>query len=118
MKKSLLKSAGLALAAVGALGFGLGTSPAGQEVLTAAQQQSQVVKGQQGKKATAKQQTQQQQTQKAKVSSIASYLPWRPGERVYGKLTMTPKQYGIYLLMTGRNKYNDRRNKHWAKAIS
>lgn len=116
-KRNLLKAAGLALAATGALGFGLGTSPAGQEVLTAAQQQTQVMKGPQGKKATANQQTQQQQTQKARVSSIASYLPWRPNDRVYGKLTMSPKQYGIYLLTTGKNKYNNRRNKHWAKAF-
>lgn len=115
-KRNLLKAAGLALAATGALGFGLGTSPAGQEVLTAAQQQTQVMKAQQGKKATAKQQMQQQQ-QKVVTSSKAVYLPWRPNDRVWGKSTMSPKQYGIYPLMTGKNKYNDRRNKHWAKAV-
>ena len=116
-KRNLLKAAGFGLAAMGALGFGFGTSPEGQEVLTAAQQQTQVMKGQQGKKTTAKQQTQQQQTQKVRVSSLASYLPWRPNDRVWDKSTMSPKQYGIYLLMTGKNKYNECRNKHLAKAV-
>lgn len=31
---------------------------------------------------------------------------------------MTPKQYGLYLAITGKKKYNDRRNKHYSKMHS
>lgn len=116
-KKNLLKAAGMALAAAGAIGLGTGTAPVGQEVLTAAQNTQVVQKAPQGKKATTKQQTQQQQ-QRVVVSSQATYLPWRPGERVYGKFSMTPKEYGEYLMRSGKDKYNKRRRKHWAKAFA
>lgn len=117
-KKNLIKAAGIAIAAAGAIGLGTGTAPVGQEVLTAAQNTQVVQKAPQGKKATTKQQTQQQQTQKVRASSTPVYLPWRPGERVYGKFSMTPKEYGEYLMRTGKDKYNKRRRKHWAKAFA
>lgn len=41
------------------------------------------------------------------LGSRGGYLGPKPG--------MSPKDYGIYLLMTGKNKYNDRRRHHWAK---
>ena len=31
---------------------------------------------------------------------------------------MSPKEYGEYLMRTGKDKQNKRRRKHWAKAIS
>ena len=31
---------------------------------------------------------------------------------------MTPKQYGEYLMRTGKDKYNKRCRKHWAKMRS
>lgn len=117
-KKNLLKAAGMALAAAGAIGLGTGTAPVGQEVLTAAQNTQVVQKAPQGKKARANQQQTQQQQQRVVVSSQATYLPWRPCERVYGKFSMTPKEYGEYLMRSGKDKYNKRRRKHWAKAFA
>lgn len=121
-KKSSLKSKALtAVAAVVAAGAGLVSSPAGQqtaEVLTQqAAQQTQVVQQQRtARQARASQQSTQQAPQKVVVSSQAVYLPWGKGDRVYGKYTMTPKEYGEYLMRTGKDKYNKRRRKHWAKA--
>lgn len=104
-----------------AAGAGLVSSPAGQqtaEVLTQqAAQQTQVVQQQRtARQARASQQSTQQAPQKVVVSSQAVYLPWGKGDCVYGKYTMTPKEYGEYLMRTGKDKYNKRRRKHWAKA--
>ena len=46
------------------------------------------------------------------------YMPFGDGDRVYGKFTMTPKEYGEYLMRSGKDKYNKRRRKHWAKACA
>jgi hypothetical protein len=120
-KKSSLKSKALtAAAAMVAAGAGLVSSPAGQqtaEMLTQQAQQTQVVQQQRtARQARASQQSTQQAPQKVVVSSQAVYLPWRKGDRIYGKYTMTPKEYGEYLMRTGKDKYNKRRRKHWAKA--
>ena len=115
-KKNLLKAAGMAIAAAGAIGLGTMTSPVGQEVVNAVQNTQTIQQGQQGKQARANQQQTTPQQVKVAVSSQAVYLPYRPGDRVYGKLSMTPKEYGIYLMMTGKNKQNARKAKHYAKA--
>ena len=117
-KKGLLASAATAIAAVGAIGLAGVSSPVGQEVVNAVQNTQVVQKAPQGKKARANQQQTQQQQQRVVVSSQATYLPWRPGDRVYGKFSMTPKEYGEYLMRSGKDKYNKRRRKHWAKAFS
>ena len=117
-KKSLLATAATAIAAAGAIGLAGVSSPAGQEVVNAVQNTQVVQKAPQGKKARANQQQTQQQQQRVVVSSQATYLPWRPGERVYGKFCMTPKEYGEYLMRSGKDKYNKRRRKHLAKAFS
>lgn len=117
-KKKLIQIASLALATAGTFGLGAGTAPVGQEVLTATQNTQVVQKATQGKKATTEQQTQQQQTQKVRASAHHVNQPWLPGKRVYGKLSMTPKEYGEYLMRSGKDKYNKRRHKHWAKAFA
>lgn len=117
-KKNLFKIAGLSLTAAGAFALGTGTAPVGQEVLTAAQNTQVVQKSTQAKKATTEQQTQQQQAQKVRASAQHVYLPWHPGERVYGKFSMTPKEYGEYLMQSGKDKYNKRRRKYRAKAFA
>lgn len=117
-KSKLTQIAGLALTAAGAFGLGAGTSPVGQEILTATQNTQVVQKATQAKKATTEQQTKQQQTQKVRASAHHVYLPLQPGEKVYGKLSMTPKEYGEYLMRSGKDKYNKRRRKHRAKAFA
>ena len=72
-KKNLLKAAGMALAAAGAIGLGTGTAPVGQEVLTAAQNTQVVQKTPQGKKARAN----QQQTRRCVIASNVSALATR-----------------------------------------
>lgn len=110
-----MQALGAAAAALGAFGLAVGTTPAGQEVLTAAQQTT-VSQRQNGKVSNRGQQQQTQQRQAQRAYSIASQgtLPGGDGIR-WRQLTMTPKQYGTWLLMTDKNKYNDRRNKRWAK---
>lgn len=44
----------------------------------------------------------QQERKRTAVSSKAKYIPFMYGDRVYGKLTMTPKEYGEYLLLSGK----------------
>ena len=114
--KNLMKTAGMAIAAAASVGLAGVSSPAGQEVLTAAQNTQVVQKAPQARQARAQQQSTQQAPQKVVVSSQAVYLPYRPGDRVYGKFTMTPKEYGEYLMRTGKNKQNARKAKHYAKA--
>ena len=117
-KKSLMKTAGMAIAAAASVGLAGISSPVGQEVITAAQNTQVVQQAQQGKKARASQQQTQQTQQRVITSSQAVYLPWGNGDRIYGKFCMTPKEYGIYLMQSGKNKYNNRRRKHWAMAFS
>jgi hypothetical protein len=40
------------------------------------------------------------------------------GDYGYGTYGMSPKDYGEYLLRSGRNKYNARKRKHIAKGIA
>ena len=117
-KKGLMATAATAIAAIGAVGLGGMSSPVGQEVVNAVQNTQVVQKAPVTKKARASQQQTQQQTQRVIASSQAVYLPFRPGDRVYGKFTMSPKEYGEYLMRSGKDKYNKRRRKHLAKAWS
>lgn len=116
MKKKIMQALGVAAATLGAFGLAVGTTPAGQDVLTAAQQ-TQVSQRQNGKvnHRSQQQQTQQRQAQKATYRAPQGTLPEGDGMFRLSQLVMTPKQYGTWLLMTGKNKYNDRRNKRWAK---
>lgn len=43
---------------------------------------------------------------------------WREGMRVTGKYQMPPKEYGEYLARSGKNKHNQRKRKHLAKATA
>lgn len=110
-----MQALGVAAATLGAFGLAVGTTPAGQEVLTAAQQTT-VSQRQNGKvnNRGQQQQTQQRQAQRATYRAPQGTLPGGGGIR-WQQLAMTPKQYGIWLLMTGKNKYNNRRHKRWEK---
>ena len=115
-------SLGMIAGAVAAVGAGLLASPSAQQVATTEVQrvQTQIVQSQQQRQqARMGQQQAQQQQVRTVTSSQAVYLPWRPGcDRVYGKLTMSPRQYGEWLAYTGKNKYNGRRRKHFASMRS
>lgn len=45
------------------------------------------------------------------------YIPWKEGMRVYGKLEMSTKDYGEYLMRTGRSAQNHRRRSRAAKRL-
>ena len=116
-------SLGMIAGAVAAVGAGLLASPSAQQVVTTETQQAQqtqvVQSQQQRQQARMGQQQAQQQQVRTITSSQAFYLPWRPGyDRVYGKFTLTPREYGEYLARSGKNKYNGRRRKHFASMRS
>jgi hypothetical protein len=45
-------------------------------------------------------------------------IPWQEGMRVTGKYEMPVKDYGEYLMRSGKNKHNGRKRKHIAKATA
>ena len=76
MKKKIMQALGVAAATLGAFGLAVGTTPAGQEVLTAAQQTT-VSQRQNGKvnNRGQQQQTQQRQAQRATYRAPQGTLP-------------------------------------------
>lgn len=114
----------MAVAATVAAGAGLVSSPAGQQAADVmaqqATQKTQVVQQQQRTRTQARvsQQSAQQSQQRVMTSSQAVYLPWNDDHAVYGKFSMSPKEYGEYLMRSGKDKYNKRCRKHWAKALA
>ena len=116
-KKNLLSAAVTAVAAVGALGLGGASSPVGQEVMNSVQNTQIVQKASRSTSVRVTQQQAQQQTQRVYSSSQSVYLPYGYGDRIIGKFTLTPKEYGEYLLRSGKNKYNNRCRKLLARAL-
>ena len=52
------------------------------------------------------------------AESSVKTIPWRNGMRVTGKYEMFPKEYGEYLMRSGKRQQNVRKRKHLAKAFS
>lgn len=105
---------GIAAATLAAMG-GLGPT-AMETAQTIAEVNQTTVQQAQGQRAQANQGQQnavsQQKTAQSGIQQ--NYLPYSD----YGYMNdcgMSPKEYGLYLLRSGKNKYNDRRRKHWAK---
>lgn len=110
-KKLMMGVAAAALGAVGGLGpTSMETAQTIVEVnqTTVQQAQGQRAQANQGQQnAVSQQKTAQSGTQQ-------NYLPYN--DYVYvNDCGLSPKEYGLYLLRSGKNKYNDRRRKHWAK---
>ena len=45
-------------------------------------------------------------------------IPWQEGMRVIGKYEMPVKDYGEYLMRSGKNKHNTLRRKQRARAMA
>lgn len=118
MKKNLFPTL---LTGVAALAGGLMSSPSGQQL---AEQTANNIQQQQVLQQTPAQRyvNQQQQAQsRTSGRAVSHYLanPYVPvgGGAYYGAgYGMSPKEYGEYLMRSGKNKYNKRHRKYWAKA--
>lgn len=114
VKKLGIGVAAAALAAVGGLG------PTAMETAqTIAEVNQTTVQQAQGQRAQANQGQQNAVSQRASQNVIQQKYtePLHP-DYYYANSGMSPKEYGLYLLRSGKNKYNDRRRKHWAKMCS
>lgn len=105
-------------------GLGMVSTPAAQQVIEQTAQNSVTVVQQQANQQRTVRST-QQQAQRMASQSVRSngimnlYMPYGGGGYLYyGSYSMTPKQYGEYLMRTGKDKYNKRCRKHWAKMRS
>ncbi len=100
--------------------FGVVSSPSGQQLIEqAAQAQSaQVMQSQRVGGGNAQAQAQRATTPQQTRTNLLMNPYFYPGGGFtsYVGAGMSPKEYGQWLLATGKNKYNDRRNKHWRKA--
>jgi len=120
MKKSKVMTV---LGAMAAGALGLVSSPSGQQL---AEQSMQQVKGQQVTQQAPQRYLNQQgqQAQRANPGqTVQQYLqnptiPGGGGLRIAGNYSMSPKEYGEYLMRTGKDKYNKRKRKHIAKGIA
>lgn len=111
--------AGVVASAIVAAGaVSLGSAPVGQDVVRTVNNTQAVQQQQQRKQARANQQKAQQPQQRIVNNNQSNYLPSDPRVRATGKLIMDPRQYGEWLMITGKNKYNNRRRKQYAKALS
>lgn len=116
-KKDLITMAAGAIA----LGAGLAASPSGEQVIeqTAQQVNTEVqAKTNAARTATAQQQAQQQTSHRYSAPQSAMYLPYRDGHRVYGKFSISPREYGEYLARSGKNKRNLRHHKKLARCFA
>jgi len=113
MKKSISALA----AATMAMAAGMMSSPSGQEVVQTVADGVQVT---QGASARTTPGSGVAQAQRAAVQqNLAMMNPYigLGGDGLYyrGDGGLSPKEYGIYLLRSGKNKYNNRKRKHYAK---
>lgn len=116
-KKDLITMAAGAIA----LGAGLAASPSGEQVIeqTAQQVNTEVqAKTNAARTATAQQQAQQQTSHRYSAPQSAMYLPYRDGYGVYGKFSISPREYGEYLARSGKNKRNLRHHKKLARCFA
>lgn len=117
-KKTMLQTAGIALAAAGAVGLAGVSSPAGQEVMTAVQNTQVVQRAPQQRTVRTSQPVQFETQARHQVSARPMYMPALLDPKVYGYGSLPPKEYGLYLSMSGKNKYNKRKALHLAKAFA
>jgi len=107
-----------------ALGAGLVASPSGEQVIEQAAQQANSIrtevqaKTNTARTATAQQQAQQQTSHRYSAPQSAMYLPYRDGYGVYGKFSVSPREYGEYLARSGKNKRNLRHHKKLARCFA
>ena len=104
MKKKSFGILGTTVVAAMAAGFGLVSSPSGQQLVEQTAQQSNGV----------------QAGQRVIVNNSAMnpYMPASGGGLSSGNPGMSPKEYGEWLRYTRKDKHNKRCRKHWAKAVS
>lgn len=117
MKRKIITALAAGAAAVG----GMMTGPSGQQIMEQMAQQTEQTQIEQ--KAPSQQQrvTQQAQNQQQRTTNqvIRNYLPaGGSGLFLSGNFGISPKDYGEYLLRTGKNKQNDRKRKHIAKGFA
>jgi len=118
-KKSMLATMAGAMVA----GLGMVSTPAAQQVIEQTAQNSATVVQQQANQQRTVRST-QQQAQRMTNQTVRSngimnpYVPFGGGGLLGSNYGMSPKEYGEYLMRTGKDKQNKRRRKHWAKAIS
>ena len=118
-KKSMLATMAGAMVA----GLGMVSTPAAQQVIEQTAQNSATVVQQQANQQRTVRST-QQQAQRMTNQTVRSngimnpYVPFGGGGLLGSNYGMTPKEYGEYLMRTGKDKYNKRCRKHWAKARS
>ena len=108
MRKKILTALAAGAAAIAG---GLVSSPSGQQLMEQAASQAQ------GQQVTAQAQN------RLPGQTVQQYLsnPYAPmgGGRYYGNgYGMSPKEYGEYLMRTGKDKYNKRKRKHIAKGFA
>ena len=119
MKKKSLMSAMLAGAA--AVMGGLISSPAGQQVISqTAQSNSPQIEQKASAQRSVNQGQQATSRTPAKVVRTFANNPYGPfgTHLMAGNYGMSPKDYGEYLMRTGKDKYNLRKRKHYAKMRS
>lgn len=116
MKRKIITALAAGAAAVG----GMMTGPSGQQIMEQMAQQTEQTQIEQ--KAPSQQRvTQQAQNQQQRTTNqvIRNYLPaGGSGLFLAGNYGISPKDYGEYLLRTGKNKQNDRKRKHIAKGFA
>jgi hypothetical protein len=110
---------GTIAAATLAVAGGLASSPTGQQLVQTAVDNSTKIEQQQQRYNNNTQQQAQQSRQVTRANVIMNpYLPTGGGLRLFGGGGISPKEYGIWLRMTGKDKQNKRKRKHYAKMCS
>lgn len=119
-KKSMLAT----MAGAAAIGLGMVSAPSTQQVIEQTVQNGNQVTVQQQqanqqRNVRSQQQAQQRTSQNYRSNSLTNpYAPTGGGLEYVSSYSMTPKEYGEYLMRTGKDKYNKRCRKHWAKMRS
>lgn len=105
---------GMAAAALGMVG---GLGPTAVETAQTIAQSETVIEAQAPQRNVNQGQQSNAVTQRASQQAVRDYnrMPDLPPV-YYSDCGLSPKEYGLYLLRTGKNKYNDRKRKHYAKA--
>ena len=112
-----------AMAGAMAVGLGMVSTPSTQQVIEQTVQNGTVVQQQQANQQRNVRSTQQQAQQRASQTIRSNgmmnpYLPVGGGGQLFSSYGMSPKEYGEWLRATGKDKYNKRCHKHWAKMRS
>lgn len=119
-KKSMLAT----MAGAAAIGLGMVSAPSTQQVIEQTVQNGNQVTVQQQqanqqRNVRSQQQAQQRTSQNYRANSLTNpYAPTGGGLEYVSSYSMTPKEYGEYLMRTGKDKHNKRCRKHWAKMRS